>query len=122
MHAVAWIQRLASGGPDARSRLEAALAEVGPDAATVFTPIAAEAELVDAAILGRSLVAAEAAWRADLTSILVPLGLALPPHVELDGPARGDSFGPGRLGHSEAFTWLWGEFTSVRRSDPGAIW
>ena len=122
MHAVAWIRRLANGGPDARSRLERALAAVEPDAATVFTPLAGEPELLEAGILGRSLAAAEAAWRADLTGILVPLGLPLPPTVEPSGPVAGERFGPGRLGHSEAFTWLWGEFTSVRRSDPGAIW
>ena len=122
MHAVAWVGRLANGGADSRQRLESALADVGPDAATVFTPIAGEPLLLDARILGRSLAAAEAAWRADLTGILVPLGLALPPNAEPEGPVGGERFGPGRLGHSEAFTWLWGEFTSVRRSDPGAIW
>jgi ring-1,2-phenylacetyl-CoA epoxidase subunit PaaC len=122
MHAVAWIRRLAKGGDDARARLVAALAEVGPDAATVFTPIAGEPELLEAGILSRSLAAAEAAWRADLTSILVPLGVALPPNTEPAAPSSGERFGPGRLGHSEAFGWLWTEFTSVRRSDPGAIW
>lgn len=122
MHAVAWIRRLANGGDDARARLVAALAEVGPDAATVFTPLAGEPELLDAGILSRSLAAADAAWRADLTTILVPLGLALPPSIDAPGPDSGKRFGPGRLGHSEAFGWLWGEFTSVRRSDPGAIW
>lgn len=122
MHAVAWIRRLANGGPEARHRIEMALAEVEPDAATVFTPSAGERELLEAGILTRTLAVAEASWRADLTGILVPLGLPLPPSAEPAGPAPGERFGPGRLGHSEAFTWLWGEFTSVRRSDPGAIW
>ena len=122
MHAVAWIRRLANGGPEARRRLEAALASVGPDAVTVFTPLAGETDLVEGGILSRSLAAAEAAWRADLTSVLVPLGLALPPQSEPAPPTQGERFGAGRLGHSEAFTWLWGEFTAVRRSDPRAIW
>jgi ring-1,2-phenylacetyl-CoA epoxidase subunit PaaC len=122
MHAVAWVERLARGGADARARLEAALGAAGPDAASVFTNLAGEAALVEAGILTRPLAAAEAAWRGDLTTILIPLELALPPHVELPPPANGERFGPGRTHHSEAFTALWREFTMVRGSDPGAIW
>lgn len=114
MHVVAWIHRLANGGADARQRLEAALATQGLDAPTVFTPLEGEAALVKAGILTRSMADAEAAWRADLTSILVPLGLALPPSIE-HSPA-------GRRDHSAAFRWLWTEFTSVRRSEGGATW
>ncbi len=114
MHAIAWIERLAIGGPDPRGRLERALAAAEAVAPTVFTPLEGERELVRAGILSRSLAEAEAAWRADLTRTLVPLGLALPPEIE-HGP-------DGRAGHSAAFRWLWGEFTAVRRSDPGAAW
>ena len=114
MHVLAWIDRLARGGDEPRRRLEAALAALGPDAATVFTPLAGEPALLEAGILTRPLAAAEAAWRADLTSVLVPLGLAVPHE---SAPAPG-----GREGHSEAFRWLWGEFTSVRRSEDGATW
>jgi len=114
MHAVAWIDRLAGGGPEPRRRLEAALTALGPDAATLFTPLAGGAALLDAGILSRSLAEAEAAWRADLTTILVPLGLALPPEM----PTAAD----GRTGHSDSFRWLWTEFTSVRRSEDGATW
>jgi ring-1,2-phenylacetyl-CoA epoxidase subunit PaaC len=114
MHVVAWTERLARGGSDARPRLEAALAAQGVDAPTVFTPLAGEAALLEAGILTRPLAAAEAAWRADLTSILVPLGLELPPSIE---PTAA-----GRREHSAAFRWLWSEFTSVRRSDGGATW
>jgi invasion protein IalB len=60
------------------------------------------------------MAAAEGAWRADLTTLLVPLGLALPPPVALTPD--------GRRGHSESFRWLWGEFTSVRRSEGGVTW
>jgi ring-1,2-phenylacetyl-CoA epoxidase subunit PaaC len=122
MHVVAWIRRLAEAGDDSRSRLEHALAALAPDAATVFSPLAGEAELLDAGVLTRSLAAAEAAWRADLTTILVPLGLAVPPYLELLAPEGGERFGAGRRHHGEPFRWLWGEFTSVRRSDPGAVW
>jgi ring-1,2-phenylacetyl-CoA epoxidase subunit PaaC len=114
MHLVAWIERLAHGGTEPRERLVAALAAVGPDAATVFTPLADEPSLLEARILTRPLAAAEAAWRADLTGILVPLGLPVPPAVT---PTT-----DGRTGHSDSFRWLWGEFTSVRRSEAGATW
>ena len=122
MHVVAWVERLANAVPDARGRLEAALAALAPDASSVFTPLAAEPALLEVGILARSMAAAEAAWRGDLTTILVPLGLAVPPHLDQPAPAGGERFGDGRLRHSEAFRWLWGEFTSVRRSDPGATW
>ena len=114
MHVVAWIDRLANGGAEARRRLEAALATQAMDAPTVFTPIDGEPALVEAGILTRSMADAESAWRADLTGILVPLGLALPPTVQ--------SSADGRRDHSEAFRWLWSEFTSVRRSEGAATW
>jgi ring-1,2-phenylacetyl-CoA epoxidase subunit PaaC len=114
MHVAAWIDRLARGGEEPRRRLEAALTALGPDASSVFTPLAGEAALLEAGILSRSIADAEAAWRADLTTIFVPLGLALPPHM----PPAAD----GRTGHSESFRWLWGEFTLVRRSEHGATW
>jgi ring-1,2-phenylacetyl-CoA epoxidase subunit PaaC len=115
MHLVAWINRLASGGSESRGRLEAALADVEPEAATVFTPLDGESALLEAGILTRSMAEAEAAWRADLTAILVPLGLPLPPTA----PAPATS---GRTGHSDAFRWLHGEFTAVRRSEGAATW
>jgi ring-1,2-phenylacetyl-CoA epoxidase subunit PaaC len=114
MHATVWIDRLANGGSEARGRLAAAVDALASDAATVFTPLAAEAELLRAGILTRPLAEAEAAWRADLTAILVPLGLPVPPGA--GAPERG------RTDHSDAFRWLWSEFTNVRRSDPGAVW
>jgi ring-1,2-phenylacetyl-CoA epoxidase subunit PaaC len=114
MHATVWIDRLARGGPDPRARLEAAMAALAPDAATVFTPLAGEEELLRAGVLTRPLAAAEAAWRADLTGVLVPLGLHVP-------PGQGAPV-DGRTDHSDAFRWLWGEFTTVRRLDPAAVW
>lgn len=114
MHLLAWIDRLANGGTDPRARLEAALAALGPDASTVFTPLVGEPALLEAGILTRSLADAEAAWRADISTILVPLGLPVPPHSEAGVTGRQD--------HSDSFRWLWGEFTSVRRSEDGATW
>ncbi len=114
MHVLAWIERLAKGGPEPRQRLEAALMSHAIDAPTVFTPLSGEPDLLEAGVLTRSLADAERAWRADLTTILVPLDLPLPPEV----PPGSD----GRREHSQSFRWLWGEFTMVRRSEDHVTW
>jgi hypothetical protein len=56
----------------------------------------------------------EARWRASIAPLLAASRLPMPPPAR--DPARG------RLDHGEPFRWLWGEFTSVRRADPGATW
>jgi ring-1,2-phenylacetyl-CoA epoxidase subunit PaaC len=113
MHATTWLERLARHPGEPRNRLIASLEELAPDAATVFTPIDGEASLVEAGVLAESMAALEARWRATITPLFVGLDLPMPPPGDLDG---------GRTTHDEPFRWLWGEFTSVRRSDPGAIW
>jgi ring-1,2-phenylacetyl-CoA epoxidase subunit PaaC len=122
MHAVAWIHRLADGGADARDRLTRALRALDTDAASVFSPLAGERDLLEAGILTRSLAEAERAWRADLATILGPLGVGIPPIRPHAAPASGARFGAGRLTHGEPFQWLWSEFTMVRGSDPKAVW
>ena len=114
MHATAWLDRLGEREGEPRARLLAALDVLAPDAATVFTPLEGEASLVDAGILAEPLAALEARWRATITPAFVLLGLPMPPATE--SPVGG------RTEHGEAFTWLWNEFTSVRRSDPVATW
>ena len=114
MHLLAWIHRLAGGGPEPRRRLEAALTALGADASTVFTPLHGEATLLAAGILARGMAEAEATWRADVTSVLAPLGLAVPKAAATSSE--------GRAGHSDSFRRLWTEFTSVRRSEDGATW
>ena len=114
MHVLAWMDRLGRGGREARSRIEGALVAHEVDAPTVFTPLDGEAALLEAGILTRSMADAEAAWRGDLTTILVPLELSLPPHIPLTRD--------GRREHSDSFRWLWGEFTSVRRSEDRVTW
>ena len=113
MHVTAWVDRLARSDGEARSRLERALGDLASDAASVFTPLESEASLLHAGILSRSLAEAEAEWRSDVTEVLASVGLTR----SLD-PSSPD----GRWGHSDAFGWLWGEFTSVRRSEPAATW
>ena len=113
MHATTWLERLARHPGEPRERLVAALEELAPDAATVFTPLDGEAQLVETGLIAEPMTALEARWRATITPLFVGLDLPMPPSGDLDR---------GRTTHGEPFRWLWGEFTSVRRSDPGAIW
>ncbi|HEX6867974.1 MAG TPA: hypothetical protein VF119_04165, partial [Candidatus Limnocylindrales bacterium] len=78
------------------------------------TPLPDEPALVEAGITDASSSELERRWRAAIAPTFDRLGLPMPP------PARDPD--RGRLDHSEAFRWLWGEFTMVRRSDPGATW
>ena len=106
------LNRAIEGG-EPRDRLIAALEELGPDAATVFTPLARETALVEAGAISAPMADLEARWRASIASTFVHLGLPMPLAAEL---------AEGRTLHGEPFRWLWTEFTSVRRLDPAATW
>jgi len=114
MHIDTWLDRLARTPGEPRDRLIDALETLGPDAGTVFAPLPGEAALVVAGVMSSSMGEQETAWRGAIEPILRRLDLPLPPTMR--APARG------RLDHGEAFRWLHGEFTAVRRSDPGATW
>jgi len=114
MHIGTWLERLASDEGEARDRLVAALETLGPHAGTVFTPLDSEGALVEGGVLARPMAELEKEWRSRVSETFEPLGLPL-------APATADPW-LGRTEHGEAFRWLWGEFTSVRRSDPAAIW
>ncbi|MEX1169926.1 MAG: 1,2-phenylacetyl-CoA epoxidase subunit PaaC [Chloroflexota bacterium] len=114
MHATVWIDRLARGGDVSRSRLVEALTTLGPDAATVFAPLPDEAALLDAGVLSVPMEDLEQRWRATIAPTLSALDLPMPPPAR--DPARG------RLDHGEAFRWLWSEFNTVRRAEPGVTW
>jgi ring-1,2-phenylacetyl-CoA epoxidase subunit PaaC len=114
MHAGAWLDRLARHEGEARDRLLAALEELAPDAATVFTPLPGESALLEAGVLSAPMTELEARWRAAIAPTLTSLDLPMPPAAH--APERG------RLDHGEAFRWLHGEFTAVRHADPGATW
>lgn len=114
MHIGTWLERLARAGGEPRDRLLAALTILGPDAATVFTPQEGEAALLAAGIVTRSIADQERDWRNDIEPVLRRLDLPIPPLARDPGGGRSD--------HGEAFRWLHGEFTMVRRGDPGATW
>ncbi len=113
-HADGWLRRLARSEGEGRDRLLAALEALSPDAATVFTPLPDEGALVEAGIVDASNADLEARWRDAIRPTFAELGLPMP------GPAADPA--RGRRDHSDAFRWLWGEFTTVRRLDPVAQW
>jgi len=114
LHWSAWMRRLAEG-PETRARIVAALERLWPDAEAIFSPLAGEAALVAAGVLPDGLAALRAAWHERTATELHALGLPLP--VD-DAPAPPE----GRTQRTDDFRWLWGEFTSVARADPGASW
>jgi ring-1,2-phenylacetyl-CoA epoxidase subunit PaaC len=114
MHATVWIDRLARGGDVSRSRLVEALTRLGPDAATVFAPLPDEEAVLDAGVLSVPMEDLERRWRATIAPTISALDLPMPPPAR--DPARG------RLDHGEAFRWLWSEFNTVRRAEPGVTW
>ncbi len=114
MHAEVWLDRLARSDGEPRARLLAALEELAPDAATVFTPLSGEPALLEAGILEGPSAELEGRWRATIEPTFESLDLPMPP------PA--DRIERGRLDHGVHFRTLWDGFTSVRRADPGATW
>ncbi len=114
MHVGSWFGRLAGTPGEPRQRLESALAVLAPDAGTVFTPLRDEATMVDVGILAAPMVELDARWRASIRATFAAHGLSMPPSM-VDA-ARG------RTDHGADFDWLWREFNTVRRSDPGATW
>jgi ring-1,2-phenylacetyl-CoA epoxidase subunit PaaC len=115
MHVSLWADRLARAGGEARSRFVAALDDLARDAPSVLSAPTGEATLLEAGILVQSMAGARAAWRAEVARILGPLGIVLQLGAE---PAPRDAPRP----VSDDIRWLWGEFTSVRRSEVGATW
>lgn len=114
MHVSAWFTRLAASDGEPRQRLEAALAVLAPDAATLFTTLPGERALVDAGILAEPMADLEVRWRALIEPTFRAHGLSIPP--ALADPVAG------RSGHGTDFAWLWGEFNHVRSTEPGAVW
>ncbi len=115
MHLGAWLTRLARGGPDARTRLVDAIAELWTDAQTVFTPLDGEEALVAAGMLGEPMEALRQRWAHAVAEALRALDLPVPKPVPVPSA-------DGRSRRTDDFRWLHGEFTMVARSDPEATW
>jgi ring-1,2-phenylacetyl-CoA epoxidase subunit PaaC len=114
LHWTAWMRRLAES-PDTRQRVMAALERLWPDADAVFSPLAGEAVLREHGILAEDVAAIRARWQERVTAELAAMGLPAPAGAEQAPP-------DGRTARTDDFRWLWGEFTSVARAEPGAAW
>ncbi len=88
LHATAWFERLAADDGEARDRLLAALAELGPDAGTVLTPLPSDLALVMAGIMDATMAEQEERWRAHLAPTLERLGLPPLPATRSPESAR----------------------------------
>lgn len=116
LHFDAWLRRLAAAGGEGRQRLTDALERLATDAVTVFTPLSAEALLLETGILPESMEALRARWLERISPQLTALGL---PEPADDGRPPAD----GRTGRTSDFAWLHGELTMVARSEEvGATW
>jgi ring-1,2-phenylacetyl-CoA epoxidase subunit PaaC len=114
MHVSAWFERLATHDGEPRRRLLDALDRMGPDAGTVLAPLPAELGLEMAGISDAPMAELEKRWRATLGPVLERLDLPALPATRDPATAR--------TSHSDAFRRLHDQFTSVRRSEPGATW
>jgi ring-1,2-phenylacetyl-CoA epoxidase subunit PaaC len=115
LHFDVWLKRLAEAGGNARERLVQALERLGPDAQSVFTPLAGEGALTTAGVLPDGLEALRARWLDRIRPVLTGFGLP--------APSSGGAPAPdGRTRRTDDFTWLHGQFTLVARSDAAATW
>jgi ring-1,2-phenylacetyl-CoA epoxidase subunit PaaC len=114
LHADTWLDRLATTRGEPRRRLLDALEAMGPDAGTVLGPLPTELSLEMAGVLDATSGELDARWRASIGPTFARLDLPMPPAAVDPQHAR--------TNHSDTFRWLWVEFTSVRRTEPGAAW
>ncbi|MDQ6832599.1 MAG: phenylacetate-CoA oxygenase subunit PaaC [Chloroflexota bacterium] len=125
MHMEAWVKRLAEAGGEAHQRLADALELLWPDALTIFTPLDGEEELLNAGILPEPLMAIQQRWLGEVAPLMHSLNLPFPFRGAGGGryaPTFPITMDGGRTAHSDAFRWLWNEFTLVYRAEPGAEW
>ncbi len=124
MHGDVWLRRLATGGGEARTRLEEALEVLWPDALTVFTPLAREDVLLSTGMLPEPISVMQQRWLTRIAPTFAALGLPFPFLADdsIYRPTFPVDLGGGRTQHGDAFQWLWGEFTSVHRLEAGAVW
>jgi len=126
MHGDMWLNRLANLSDESRRRLEAALDELWPDALGIFEELPGEPQLIQEGILLSSMASLQAEWLEQIAPFFYNLNLPFPAEKDQRSGLYVSSAQPvhgGRQGkHTEEFTALWEEMTSVYRMAPEAIW
>jgi hypothetical protein len=90
----------------------------------VLTPPDGEERLLAAGVLGEPMERCRQRWLAELAPFFAELELPFPFRRSGDRlePTFQPPRDPRRHRRGVDFRWLWGEFTSVYRSEPGASW
>lgn len=143
LHAGTWLERVAQGPVEGRTRIAEALARAYPDALALFEPLEREEEAVragwlpDASTELRSRFAQRATGQLDRLGLPTDIGAVADEAAEFVASSSGDllaagpappepvaaSGGGGRRGrHSADFEALWEEMTRTYRVSPGATW
>lgn len=113
-HSAEWVIRLGDGTAESQRRTQAALDDLWPYTAELFSADAAD-DAVAAAGIGPAWSELEAAWRASVLPVLEEATLTVP----ADTPFRSQ----GRLGrHSEHMGHLLVTLQYMQRTYPGAQW
>lgn len=123
LHARTWLDHLAGGPPEARTRLTAGLSRALPLAEGLFETLPGEDSLVADGTLPQPHAEQRDRWAAAVSAELAPYGLDhLVPAVAPPVPGGGRVLS-GRHGlHSDDWPAVWDEMTALYRSDPGATW
>jgi ring-1,2-phenylacetyl-CoA epoxidase subunit PaaC len=126
MHGDMWLNRLATLSPISRAHLEAALNALWPDALGIFEGLPGEAALVADGTLPATMSTLQADWLEQVAPYFYNLDLPFPAEKDeqtgLYSPTIQPVYG-GRQGrHTEDFTALWDEMTSVYKLEPDAVW
>jgi ring-1,2-phenylacetyl-CoA epoxidase subunit PaaC len=124
-HGRLWVERLAAGTADARTKLEQALSACWADALGLFEPVEGEDLLIATGLVPRDSDELRHDWLDQVSILLTPYGLPLP--AERDAVGRWQlgvtpTLGGRRGVHSADWQQLWDEMTSVYRLDPTATW
>jgi ring-1,2-phenylacetyl-CoA epoxidase subunit PaaC len=126
MHGDMWLNRLATLSDESRRRLETALGELWPDALGIFEELPGEAQLLQEGILPSSMASLQADWLEQIAPYFYNLDLPFPAEKDERTGLYVSSVQPtygGRQGkHTDEFTTLWEEMTSVYRLEPEAVW
>ncbi len=113
LFAETWLTRLARTA-EGRTRIQAALDALWPEALGLFEVTPADETLLVAGALGASPAAQRAAWEEAVRPVLEGCGVVVPTASAREGGRRGI--------HTPAFDAMLAEMTEVWRSDPEARW